>query len=726
MKVIPVILISALIVCVLPMSGCKTNATEHTSSTSSLRSMIEKNLPTPVATTKPKELSIHGDVRQDPYYWLNERENPEVIDYLTSENQYLDSMMSPIKAYKDKLYNELIGRIKQTDMTVPYKEEGYFYVTRYEEGQEYPIHSRHKENMDAPEEIMLNVNELAKGFDYYAVGGRTVSPDNKLLVYGEDTLSRRIYTLRIKDLSTGKMLADIIPNTGGSAVWANDNKTLYYATKDETLREYRIWKHVIGTPASKDQLVYEEADETFGVFIYKTKSREYLVIGSYSTVSQEYRYLDADNPSGSFTIFQPRRRDLEYDIAHHKDSWYVRTNKDAKNFQLMKTPLNKTGEENWTEVIPHRTDVLLEGMEIFDNYTVLAERKEGITQLRIMPAQGTEHYIDFGEKAYVAGVSVNPESNTDILRISYQSMTTPNTTYDYNMKTKERTLLKQQEVLGGFTAGDYKSERIMATARDGVQIPVSIVYHKDTKLDGTSPCLLYAYGSYGYSMEPAFNASRLSLLNRGFVYAIAHIRGGQEMGRQWYEDGKLLKKKNTFTDFIDCGKYLVSNNYAAEDKLFAMGGSAGGLLMGAVVNMEPQMWAGIIAAVPFVDVVTTMLDESIPLTTGEFDEWGNPKNEEYYNYIKSYSPYDNVEAKDYPPMLVTTGLHDSQVQYWEPAKWVAKLRATKTDKNPLLMHTNMEAGHGGASGRFRQYKDLAMQYTYLLDLAGKLDENIKG
>ncbi|MDQ3017831.1 MAG: S9 family peptidase, partial [Bacteroidota bacterium] len=583
---------------------------------------MEKNIPVPVAPQHPKELSTHGDIRQDPYYWLNDRENPEVIAYLTAENSYKDTLLSHTKAFQEKLYNELVGRVKQTDMSVPYKVNGYYYITRYEEGQEYAIHSRRKETMEAAEEILLNVNQLAEGYDYYSVSGLNVSDDNRLLIYGEDTLSRRIYTLRIKDLVTGELLEDVIPNTGGGATWAADNKTFFYATKDETLREYRIWKHTLGTPVSKDKLVYEEKESTFGTYVYRTKSKKYILIGSYSTLSQEYRYLDAKNPNGEFTLFQPRIRGLEYGIEHFNDIWYIRTNKDAKNFRLMKTPEAKTSQENWTEVIPNRDDVLLEGMDVFKDFLVLSERKAGLTQLRIIPNTGTEHYIKFDESAYVSSTSVNPEFDTKILRFNYQSLTTPNTTYDYNMETKEKTLLKQQEVLGGFNATDYKSERVMIKARDGAMVPVSIVYHKDTPLDGTSPCLLYGYGSYGYSMDPGFSSTRLSLLDRGFVYAIAHIRGGEEMGRQWYEDGKLLKKKNTFTDFIDAGKYLVDNKYSDPKKLYAMGGSAGGLLMGAIVNMAPEMWGGIIAAVPFVDVVTTMLDESIPLTTGEFDEWG--------------------------------------------------------------------------------------------------------
>lgn len=720
--------ISLIAVCsiTLLLSNCKTTPAVSENISSPLIDMMGKNIPAPTAPSKPKDLTIHGDTRQDPYYWLNDRENQEVISYLNAENEYLDTIMSHSKPYQEKIYKELIGRIKQTDMSVPYKENGYFYITRYEDGQEYPIHTRRKNNMEAPEEIMLDVNILAKGFDYYAVAGRSVSPDNRLLVYGEDTLSRRIYTLRVKDLTTGQMLPDVIPNTSGGATWASDNKTFFYSTKDATLREHKIWKHTLGTPISSDKVVFEETDETFGTAVYKTKSKKYIVIGSFSTLSQEYRILEADNPDGEFRVFQPRRRKLEYGIEHYKDHWLVRTNKDALNFRLMKTPENATAEENWTEVIPHRQDVLFEGFEVFNDYIVLAERQAGLTKIRVKPNNGDDHYLDFADEAYVAGISVNPAMDTEVLRFNYQSLTTPSTTYDYNMRTKEQVLLKQQEVLGGFDPADYRSQRIMAKARDGVEVPISIVYHKNTPIDGTSPCLLYGYGSYGYSLDPSFSMSRLSLLNRGFVYAIAHIRGGEEMGRHWYEDGKLLKKKNTFTDFIDAGKFLVEKKYAHPKQLYAMGGSAGGLLVGAVMNMEPQMWAGIIAAVPFVDVVTTMLDETIPLTTGEFDEWGNPKEKEYYDYMKSYSPYDNVTAQDYPPLLVTTGLHDSQVQYWEPAKWVARLREMKTNNNPILLHTNMDAGHGGASGRFRQFKEIALQYAFLLDLAGKMNDDVKG
>ncbi|WP_020537798.1 S9 family peptidase [Lewinella cohaerens] len=678
----------------------------------------------PVATKIPKELTIHGDTRTDDYYWLNERENPEVISFLNAENTYKDEMMSHTKDFQDKLFEEMKGRIKEDDQSVPYKDNGYFYLTSYKEGQEYPVYSRKKGTLEAEEEIMLNVNELAKDFSYFNVGSRSVSPNNELLAYGEDTLSRRIYTIRFKNLKTGEMIEDRIPNTTGGAVWANDNQHVFYAVKDETLRPVKIFRHRLGTPSTDDVLIYEEQDDTFSAFVYKSKSKKYIIIGAYQTLSQEYQVLDADNPTGEFRMIQPRERGLEYGIAHFGDKFYIRTNMDALNFRLMSTPENATTKDNWEEVIPHRKDVLLEGMDIFQDYLVLSERKNGITQLRIRPWEGKEHYIDFGEDAYMAYTSTNPEFDTEVLRIGYQSMTTPATTYDYNMKTKGMELLKQQEVLGGFNSADYVSERLYAKARDGVTVPISIVYHKDFKKDGTQPLLLYAYGSYGYSMDPSFSSARLSLLNRGFAFAIAHIRGGEEMGRHWYEDGKLLNKKNTFNDFIDCGEFLVAEKYAAKDQLYAQGGSAGGLLMGAVMNMRPDLWKGVVAAVPFVDVITTMLDESIPLTTGEYDEWGNPNEKEYYDYILSYSPYDQVEAKDYPATLVTTGLHDSQVQYWEPAKWVAKLREMKTDKNPLLLHTNMDAGHGGASGRFARLKEVALQYSFFLDLAGK--NEVKG
>lgn len=629
--------------------------------------------------------------------------------------------MADTRELQEKLFNEIVSRIKQTDESVPYKKNGYFYYTRYEAGKEYPVYARKKGSTDGKEEIMLNANERAEGKSYYAAAGMNVSPDNRLLAFGEDTVSRRKYTLRFKDLQTGEILPDQIPNTTGSAVWANDNKMIFYTMKDPALRSFKIFSHILGTPVSRDKEVYHEADETFNTFVYKTKSEEYIIIGSGSTMSQEFRFIDADAPTGTFKVIQPRERGLEYSIDHYGDSFYIRTNKDgAINFKLMKTPVGKTTKENWTEVIPHRADTYLEDTEIFKDYLVLQERKDALTHLRIMKWDDpkTDYYIEFGEEAYTTGISINPDFDSKVLRYSYSSLTTPNSTVDYNMETKQKSLMKEQEVVGDFDKNNYESRRIYAPAKDGTKIPVSLVYRKSLQLDGDNPTLQYAYGSYGYSTNPGFSPVRLSLLDRGFVYAIAHIRGGQEMGRQWYEDGKMMKKKNTFTDFTDVSEYLIEKKYTNPEKLFAQGGSAGGLLMGAVVNMRPDLYKGVHAAVPFVDVVTTMLDTSIPLTTGEFDEWGNPAEKEAYEYMLSYSPYDNVENKNYPNLLVTIGLHDSQVQYFETAKWVAKMREMKTDNNLLLLHTNMEAGHGGASGRFQPYRETALQYAFLLKLAG--------
>ena len=676
------------------------------------------DLTAPVAKKVAEEMTIHDDTRVDQYYWMNQRDSDDVINHLNEENAYTKEMFSHLEDYQEELFEEIKGRFKQNDMSVPYDYNGYTYQTRYEEGKEYAIYERSPVGTSNTE-LLLDANVEADKYDFYSVGGLNVSPNNKIMAFGEDTLSRRIYTVKFKDLETGELLEDIIPNTNGSVTWAEDNQTVFYSVKDDALRSYKIFKHKLGTPVSEDVEVYHEADETFGTYVYKTKSRKYIVIGCFQSISTEFRVIPADQPDAEFKIFQARERDLEYNIDHFGDSWYVITNMDAQNFRLMRTDLDKTSKENWEEVIAHRSDVLLEGMDIFEDYLVLSERKNGINQIRVMPWEGEEHYIDFKEDAYMAYTSTNPDFNTDKLRLGFTSLTTPNTIFEYDMADQSFKTLKETEVLGGFDKNNYQSERIYVTARDGVKVPVSIVYHKDTKIDGTAPCLLYGYGSYGASMDPYFSATRLSLLDRGFVYALAHIRGGQEMGRQWYEDGKLLNKKNTFNDFVDCGKYLVANKYAAEDNLFAMGGSAGGLLMGAVVNQAPDMWKGIVSAVPFVDVVTTMLDESIPLTTGEYDEWGNPNDKEYYEYIKSYSPYDNIEAKDYPAMLVTTGYHDSQVQYFEPAKYVAKLREMKTDNNPLVFHINMDAGHGGQSGRFRRFKETAMEYAFMLDLAGK-------
>lgn len=701
------------------------NETNQKQPSDTMSEMYEKmDTPAPVAKKVAKTLSIHGDDRTDNYYWLNQREDQEVIDHLNAENAYKENLMSHLSDFQTSLFEEMKGRIKQDDQSVPYKKNGYYYITQYKEGNEYPIYSRKKETLEAEEELLLDVNVLAEPYEFYNAGGLSVSPSNKILAYAEDTLSRRIYTIRFKDLETGEMIEDYIPNTTGGTVWANDNQTVFYTVKDDALRPYKIFRHKLGTPVSEDVEVFHESDATFNAYAFKTKSEKYIVIASFQTLSSEYRVLNADDPEGEFRIIQPRERNLEYSLTHYEDKFYIRTNLDAQNFRLMMTDENNTTKDNWEEVIAHRDDVLLESMDIFKDHLVLSERKAGITRLRVRPWEGEEHYIDFGEDAYLAYTSANPEFDTKLLRLGYTSMTTPNSTFDYDMETKAFTLLKEQEVVGDFNKEDYQSERFFVEVRDGEKVPVSMVYKKGFKKDGTQPVLLYGYGSYGATMDPYFSSVRLSLLDRGFAFAIAHIRGGEEMGRRWYEDGKLLNKKNTFTDFIDCGEYLVKNNYTNPDKLFAYGGSAGGLLMGAIINMRPDLWKGVVAAVPFVDVVTTMLDESIPLTTGEYDEWGNPNDKEYYDYILSYSPYDNVEAKEYPAMLVTTGLHDSQVQYWEPAKWVAKLREFKTDKNPLLLHTNMDAGHGGASGRFERLKETAMQYAFMLDLAGRAEVEV--
>ncbi|HEY9183953.1 MAG TPA: S9 family peptidase [Salegentibacter sp.] len=693
-----------------------------TFATAQNNSDLKQEILPPKAKKIAEKLEFHGDVRIDDYYWMNNRENPDVIDYLKRENEYNDQMTAHTKEFQEKLFEEMKSRIKEDDKSVPYKLNNYWYLTRFEKGYDYPIYSRKKDSLDAPEEVMFNVNDMAEGHDYYSLGGLNVSEDNKLVAFGVDTVSRRKYTIQVKNLETGEILSDKIENTTGGSTWASDNKTLFYTKKDDqTLRSYRIYKHVLGTDASEDELVYEEEDETFNTYVYKSKSWDYIIIGSGSTLTTEYRVLKADDPNGEFKVIHDRERGMEYSISHFGDHFYILTNKDdATNFKLMKTPVDATSSKNWTDVIPHREDFLLEDIDIFKEYLVVSERNNGLNKIRIIRWDGDkEYYIPFDNETYTAYTSINPSFDTEILRYTYNSLTTPTSVIDFNMKTGEKTVLKEQEVLGGkFDKDNYTSERIWATAADGTKVPVSLVYRKGMEKNGKNPVLQYAYGSYGSTIDPYFSSVRLSLLDRGFIYAIAHIRGGEYLGRSWYEEGKLFKKMNTFTDFIDVSKYLIEEKYTSEEHLYAMGGSAGGLLMGAVVNMAPELYNGVIAAVPFVDVVTTMLDDSIPLTTGEYDEWGNPNNLEYYEYMKSYSPYDNVTEQDYPNMLVTTGLHDSQVQYWEPAKWVAKLRDLKTDNNKLLFHTNMEAGHGGASGRFEALKEVAEEYAFLLDLEG--------
>jgi len=680
----------------------------------------------------PHEMTIHGHTRVDNYYWLNERENPEVIDYLKAENAYVKEMMKHTEPLQNQLFKEITGRIKQDDMSVPVRKNGYWYYSRFEEGMEYPLYCRKAvvddnlvssevEKSPSEEQVLLDGYEMSKGYAFFDIGGYSVSPDNSLIAYSIDTVSRRQYQIFIKNINSGTIFDEIIQNTTGNMVWANDNKTIFYSVKDESLRSCRIMRHELGTDPKNDVEVYYEEDTTFYAYVTKTKSERYIVIVLESTLTSEIRFIDADHPKDEFKIFQKRQHDMLYGVGHYGDYFYILTNADgAKNYKLMRTPLDATRKDNWEEVIPHRPDVLIEDFDLFSDFLVIEERSKGLVNLRVMSWDGkTDYYVNFGEPAYTVETSANPEFDTHLLRYVYTSMTTPTSVYQYDMKEKTTELLKRQEVVGGYEPSDYVTERLYAPAKDGVLVPISLVYKKGLVKNGENPLVLYGYGSYGNSIDAYFSTARLSLLDRGFVWAIAHIRGGEEMGRQWYEDGKLLKKKNTFYDFIACAEYLVNQKFTNNRKMFAIGGSAGGLLVGAVANMAPHLFRGIVAQVPFVDVVTTMLDESIPLTTGEYDEWGNPNEKEYYDYILSYSPYDNVEAKDYPAMLVTTGLHDSQVQYWEPAKWVAKLRELKTDDNPLYLKTNLDYGHGGASGRFEPFKEVALEYAFMLDLIEK-------
>jgi oligopeptidase B len=674
----------------------------------------------PIAEVRPHELTEHGRVRVDNYYWLRERGDPKVLAYLKAENDYVDAVMADTKPLEEKLYREIIGRIKQDDSTVPYPENGYEYFARLEEGKQYPLFCRRRLEAGAGEEVMLDVNELAQGHPFCSASGVDVNRQNNLGAFAVDTVGRNIYTLRIKDLTTGKLLADEIPAMTADFEWAEDGRTLFYTRQDPTtLRPHQVYRHAVGASADDDELVYEEKDETFSCSLAKSRSKKFLFIVSDHTLSNEVRFLDAANPTGEWKVLERRRRDHEYSVDHLNGAFYIRTNDQAKNFRLMKVAEDATGRENWQEVVPHRDDVLLERFVLFEDYLVVQERREGLSHVRIIPWSGEgEHELDFGEPAYFTTPSPTPDPDTSVLRFMYSSLTTPMSTFDYDMKTRTKTLRKQEPVLGGFDPKNYLTERLFATARDGTRIPISVVYRKGTPRDGRHPCLLYGYGSYGNEIDPMFQSPLLSLLDRGFVYAIAHVRGGQIMGRQWYEDGKLLKKVNTFTDFIDCGEFLIRERLADPKRLYAKGGSAGGLLMGAVSNIRPDLFAGIIAGVPFVDVIGTMLDNTIPLTAAEYDEWGNPHEKQYYDYMLAYSPYDNVQAKNYPNMLVTAGLHDSQVQYWEPAKWVARLRGRKTDENLLLLKTNMDAGHGGASGRFERHKLTALEHAFLLRLAG--------
>ena len=776
-------------------------------------------IPAPRARVSPVHHEAHGVVRIDDYHWLGDRGDPAVTEYLEAENAYTQAVMAPTEALQETLFAEIKGRIKQTDMSVPYREGAHLYYTRYEDGREYPIHCRRPADaplaadapaavdvsaaaaapavvdvsaaaaapavvdvsaaaaapavvdvsaaaaapaavdvsaaaaapavvdapvavdapatvdapvaVDAPaavdarttvggEQILLDVNALAEGHDFCQVSALEVSPDGRLLAYAIDVEGRRIHTIRVRDLSAGVLLEDELAGVTSNLVWANDNRTLFYTRQHpETLRWHQVYRHALGTAQAEDVLVYEEADETFNCDVGKSRSKRYLLIASSQTVSTEHRVLDADRPDGAFEVFWPRARDHEYDLDHYRDRFYVRTNHGARNFRLMETLAGGTAPDQWAEVVPHREDVFLESFALFRDHLVLQERSGGLTRLHVRPWSGDgAHDIAFDEPVYDVHVSVNREADTRLLRFGYESLTTPLSVYDYDLDARSRTLLKREEVLGGFDPADYAAERVLATAPDGRQVPISVVARAGAPRDGTSPLLLYGYGAYGISMDPAFNSARLSLLDRGFRFAIAHVRGGQELGRHWYDDGRLRRKRNTFTDFIACAEHLVRERFTSPERLYAMGGSAGGLLMGAVLNMRPDLFAGAVAQVPFVDVVTTMLDDTIPLTTGEYDEWGNPHERAAFDDILGYSPYDNVAARAYPALLVLAGLHDSQVQYWEPAKWVAKLRALKTDARPLLLKTHMDAGHGGVSGRYRRYRETALQYAFLLREAG--------
>ncbi|HGM5489786.1 TPA: S9 family peptidase [Serratia fonticola] len=672
----------------------------------------------PKAEKRPYPITIHGDTRVDDYYWLrdDERTDPQVLEYLRAENAYTDARLKPQQALRETLYQEMVDRIPQQEHSVPYIRRGFRYQTRYEPGNEYALYVRQPAAASEQWDTLLDGNQRAEGHEFYTLGGLDVSPDNQRLAVAEDFLSRRQYDIRFKDLRDDSWSGEVLENTSGNFEWANDSATVYYVRKHaKTLLPYQVYRHVVGSDPQQDELIYEEADDTFYVSLEKTTSERFILIHLSSTTTSEILLLDADRADSKPQMFVPRRKDHEYAIDHYREHFYIRSNRNGKNFGLYQS--EQADESQWQELIAPRSDVMLEGFSLFRDWLVVEERIAGLTQLRQIHWQsGEDKSIVFDDPTYVTWLAYNPDPETELLRYGYSSMTTPTTLYELNLDTGERELLKQQEVKN-FTAEDYRSERVWVKARDGVEVPVSLVYRADRFARETNPLMVYAYGSYGSSMDPAFSASRLSLLDRGFVFALAHIRGGAELGQLWYEDGKLFNKQNTFNDFIDVTKTLVEQGYGDAKRVFAMGGSAGGLLMGAVVNQAPELFNGVVAQVPFVDVVTTMLDESIPLTTGEYDEWGNPNDKAYYDYILQYSPYDQVKAQDYPHMLVTTGLHDSQVQYWEPAKWVAKLRELKTDDRQLLLYTDMDAGHGGKSGRFKAYEDIALEYAFILALA---------
>ncbi len=709
------------------MSGCslenKTESVQQELDNTAQSVMLNTKVNAPVAKKVPYEMSAHGVTRRDNYYWMRDdsRTDKEILAHLEEENSYLETVLAPLKETREALYEELVSRIEKDDSTVPVFDNGYWYYTRYSGENEYPVYLR-KPTLDAEPQVLLDANVMSEGHDYFSIGSYSVSSNNMLMAYSEDTLSRRIYTVYVKNLDSGEKLNDVLEGTSGSAVWANDNEHLFYVKKDpQTLLGYQVYRHKLGTSQKDDVLVYEESDPTFYTYISKSKDDSVIYIHHSNTEKTGVTLIDADNPTSESKVFLPIKDGQEYSVAKASDGYYVLTNIDAKNFKVMKAPLDATSDvSKWQEVVPHRPEVFLQSIEVMKNHLVVKEKENGMLRLVVHNLTSNEQkVIPTQDPIYGAYFNANPEMDTNKLRIYYSSLTTPGSIIDINLDTLESEVMKQTHVSETFDSSDYASERVMIEARDGAMVPVSLVYRKDKfKKDGTNPLYQYAYGSYGATIDPTFRSSWLSLIDRGFVVAIAHIRGGQMLGREWYEDGKMHQKMNTFTDFIDVSKGLVAQQYADEDRVFAMGGSAGGLLMGAVVNMAPELYQGVSAHVPFVDVVTTMSDETIPLTTGEYTEWGNPANKDEFDYMLSYSPYDQVEAKDYPHMLVTTGLHDSQVQYFEPMKWVAKLREYKTDDNLLLFKTDMEAGHGGASGRFKRFESTALEYAFVLHLAG--------
>ncbi len=681
------------------------------------------NIIPPKADVIPHQHKIHNQIRTDPYYWLNERENPKVLDYLDRENYYYQKMTYHTRSLQNDLYKEMRARIKEDESSVPYFYNGYWYITRYVHGKDYPIYSRKKEELTAEEEILFDCNKMAHSLDYFKLVGISVSPDNSKVAFGVDTLSRRQYTIMVKDLKSGEIMATNIKNTTGTSVWALDNASLFYTKKDKiTLRSKTIYKHRIDDPTQKDELIYKEVDETYSVHVSSSKSRKFIFISSHSTTTSEYRFIESDQPQAIFKVIQPRTVNLEYSVEHFGDHFYLHTNfNNATNFQIMRTSVSQTTSKYWEPLLAHSEDILIEDFELFDQYLVVNERENGLSRLRIMRWDNLEdYYLPIDNETYALNISFNPDFNSTRLRYVFNSLNTPSSIVEFDMINRENTILKTQEVLGeDFDPKHYVTKRLWAESRDGVKIPISIVYHVDTQLTELTPILLYAYGSYGHTIDPSFSSNRLSLLNRGFAFAIAHIRGGEYLGRYWYDQGKLLKKKNTFYDFIDCSKFLIEKKFTSPEHLYANGGSAGGLLMGVIINLAPELYNGVIAEVPFVDVVTTMLDDTIPLTTSEYDEWGNPNEKEFYDYMLSYSPYDQVKEQNYPNLLVTSGLHDSQVQYFEPTKWVARLRAKKTDQNLLFLDTNMKAGHSGASGRFDGLKEIAKKFAFIIDLEEK-------